>query len=64
MAPRVATLTKDNRVHWQKIVVGRTSAHEMEVLSGLQDNEVLILNLVDDLTEGIMVTVKPAVVTE
>jgi len=61
---RVATLTKDNRVHWQKIVVGRDFGDEMEVLSGLQDNDAVILNPVDDLTEGLMVTSKPAAVSE
>ena len=57
---KVATLTKDSRVHWQKIVIGRDFGTEMEVLSGLQDNDAVILNPVDDLTEGLTVLAKPA----
>ena len=34
---QVATLTKDDRIHWQKIQVGRDFGTEMEVLSGLED---------------------------
>lgn len=57
---RVATLTKDNHIHWQKIEVGRDLGNEMEVLSGLQDNDAVILNPVDDLAEGLAVLAKPA----
>ncbi|MFZ0712281.1 MAG: hypothetical protein WAM53_19730 [Terrimicrobiaceae bacterium] len=57
---QVATLTKDNRVHWQKIQVGRDFGTEMEVLSGLQDNGAVVVNPTDDLTEGLLVLPKLA----
>jgi RND family efflux transporter MFP subunit len=61
---KVATLTKDGRIHWQKIAVGRDFGTEMEVLSGLQDNDAVILNPVDDLTEGLTVVAKPAIASK
>lgn len=56
---QVAVLTKENRVHWQKIQVGRDFGDEMEVLSGLADNDAVILNPTDDLTEGLAVLPEP-----
>lgn len=51
----VAVLTKEDRIHWQKIVIGRDFGNEMEVLSGLRDNDAVILNPRDDLAEGLRV---------
>ena len=58
--PQVATLTKDGRIHWQKIQVGRDFGTEMEVLSGLEDGAALVVNPTDDLTEGLRVLARPA----
>lgn len=57
---QVATLTGNNRVHWQKIEIGRDFGNEMEVLSGLQDNDAVIVNPTDDLAEGLSVVATPA----
>ena len=57
--PQVATLTKDDRIHWQKIQVGRDFGTEMEVLSGLEDGAALVVNPTDDLTEGLRVLARP-----
>ena len=61
---QVATLTKDNRIHWQKIQVGRDFGTEMEVLSGLEDGAPVVVNPTDDLTEGLPVLARSAGGTE
>jgi RND family efflux transporter MFP subunit len=58
--PQVVTLTKDNRIHWQKIQVGRDFGTEIEVLSGLEDGAAVVMNPTDDLTEGLRVMARPA----
>src|SRR5947207_5555586 len=58
--PQIATITKDNRIHWQKIHVGRDFGTQLEVLDGLAENTKVVMNPTDDLAEGIQVQVKPA----
>jgi len=58
--PQIATITKDNRIHWQKIHVGRDFGTQLEVLDGLAENTKAVMNPTDDLAEGIQVQVKPA----
>src|SRR5437016_5722587 len=58
--PQIATITKDNRIHWQKIHVGRDFGTQLEVLDGLVENTKVVMNPTDDLAEGIQVQVKPA----
>jgi membrane fusion protein, multidrug efflux system len=58
--PQAATLTKDGRIHWQKIQVGRDFGTEMEVLSGLENGSAVVVNPTDDLTEGLRVLARPA----
>ncbi len=57
--PQVVTVTGDNRVHWQKISVGRDFGTQIEVLDGLKENTKVVMNPTDDLDEGIAVEVKP-----
>jgi RND family efflux transporter MFP subunit len=56
--PQVVTVTNDNRIHWQKISVGRDFGTRLEVLDGLAENTKVVLNPNDDLVEGIQVQVK------
>ena len=58
--PQVVTVTNDNRIHWQKISVGRDFGTQLEVLDGLAENAKVVINPNDDLVEGIQVQVKPA----
>jgi RND family efflux transporter MFP subunit len=58
--PQVVTVTNDNRIHWQKISVGRDFGTQLEVLNGLKENTEVVMNPTDDLREGIQVQVKPA----
>jgi RND family efflux transporter MFP subunit len=57
--PQVATVTKDNRIHWQTIRVGRDFGTQLEVLDGLAENSKVVMNPTDDLREGVQVQVKP-----
>src|SRR5438105_8802946 len=58
--PQVVTVTNDDRLHWQKISVGRDFGTQLEVLDGLAENTKVVINPNDDLVEGIQVQVKPA----
>jgi RND family efflux transporter MFP subunit len=57
--PQVATVVKDNRIHWQNIRVGRDFGTQLEVLDGLAENTKVVMNPTDDLREGVQVQVKP-----
>src|SRR5213595_235329 len=57
--PQVATVVKDNHIHWQNIHVGRDFGTNLEVLDGLTENTKVVINPTDDLHEGIQVQVKP-----
>ncbi|MEH1872731.1 efflux RND transporter periplasmic adaptor subunit [Nostoc sp.] len=52
---QVATLTKDQTVHYQKVAVGRDYGTEVEITSGLTGNESLIATPTVDQTEGLRV---------
>ena len=56
--PQVVTVTNDDRIHWQKISVGRDFGTQLEVLDGLKENAEVVMNPTDDLREGIEVQVK------
>jgi len=47
--PQVVTVTNDNRIHWQKISVGRDFGTQLEVLDGLAENTKVVINPSDDL---------------
>ncbi|WP_189523520.1 efflux RND transporter periplasmic adaptor subunit [Nostoc sp. PA-18-2419] len=52
---QVATVTKDQTVHYQKVAVGRDYGTEVEITSGLTGNESLIATPTVDQTEGLRV---------
>jgi RND family efflux transporter MFP subunit len=58
--PQVVTVTNDNRIHWQKISVGRDFGTQLEVLDGLAENTKVVINPTDDLVEDVQVQVKLA----
>jgi membrane fusion protein, multidrug efflux system len=55
---QVATIENADRIHWQKIRVGRDFGDRIEVLDGLKENTKVVMNPTDDLREGIQVAVK------
>ena len=42
----------DQRVHYRRVELGRDLGAEVEIVSGLNGNEPLIVNPADDLEEG------------
>ena len=54
---RVATVTKDNKLHFQTVRMGRDYGKEVEITQGLNANQPLVENPTDDLQEGMPVHV-------
>jgi RND family efflux transporter MFP subunit len=54
---QVATLTPDNHVELKSVNLGRDFGTELEVLSGLEPNEMVVLNPPDSLEAGVQVRV-------
>ena len=54
---QVATLDHDHRVHLKTITQGRDFGTEIEVLSGVDPGDVLVLNPPDSLTDGMQVRI-------
>lgn len=48
----IATLDPEHHVHFLKVSVGRDFGTEIEILSGLPDNAVVVVNPSDDVREG------------
>jgi len=57
---QVVVIADDNKVHWQRVTVGRDFGTRMEVTGGLKENARVVANPTDDLREGLVVTPKPA----
>ena len=56
---QVATLDAEHRVHLKTITQGRDFGTEIEVLSGITPDDVLVLNPPDSITDGAQVRVAP-----
>jgi RND family efflux transporter MFP subunit len=57
---QVATIDGQKRVRLKSIVQGRDFGNAIEILSGLEPDEVVILNPPDSLTDGALVRISPA----
>ena len=57
--PRVAVVDANSHVHLQPVTVGRDFGQNIELLSGIQAGDQLVLNPADSLAEGDAVTVRP-----
>jgi multidrug efflux pump subunit AcrA (membrane-fusion protein) len=49
---QVAVVRRDGTVHYQKVDVGRDLGSSVEILSGLDETERLVVNVPDSLREG------------
>lgn len=60
--PRVATVDSEDRVHFREIRIGNDTGSEVEVLSGLEPGELVIMNPTDAIRDGVRVAqaVSPA----
>jgi RND family efflux transporter MFP subunit len=57
---QVAVVGADQKVHFQKVAIGRDFGTEVEITSGLQGNEQLVVNPTDDVSQGVKVKAVPA----
>jgi RND family efflux transporter MFP subunit len=57
---QVATVDGQKRVKLKNIVQGRDFGNTIEILSGLQPDDVVILNPPDSLTDGVVVRIAPS----
>jgi hypothetical protein len=53
--PQVAVVTSDQKVHFQKVVIGRDYGNGLDIISGLEAGTTVIVNLADGLLEGAQV---------
>ncbi len=53
--PQVAVISEEGKVHFQKITLGRDFGPEVEVASGLNGGEMVVINPGDDVVEGELV---------
>src|SRR6185503_10586115 len=53
--PQVAVVTVDQKVHFQKVVIGRDYGNELDIISGLEPGATVIVNIADGLQEGAQV---------
>ncbi len=56
---QVATIDKQKRIKLKSIVQGRDFGNTIEVLSGIDADDVVVLNPPDSLTDGILVRIAP-----
>jgi len=58
--PQVVTVTRDQRAHFQKVVIARDYGHELDISSGIEPGDTLVVNVTDSLQEGARVRVQPS----
>jgi membrane fusion protein, multidrug efflux system len=58
--PQVAVVTNDQKVHYQKVVIGRDYGNELDIISGLEPGATVIVNVADGLQEGAQVRTQSA----
>ena len=56
----VAIVGANQKVHYQKVAIGRDYGTEVEITAGLEGNEQLVVNPTDEVGEGIRVKAVPA----
>jgi multidrug efflux system membrane fusion protein len=58
--PQVAVVTSDQKVHYEKVVIGRDYGNEVDIISGLEPGNTVIVNVADGLQEGAQVQTQAA----
>ena len=57
---QVVTVTKDQKAHFQKVVIGRDYGNELYISSGIEPGATLIVNVTDALHDGVSVRPRPS----
>lgn len=58
--PQVVIVTKDQKAHFQKVVIGRDYGNELDIISGIEPGATLVINITDALYEGAPVRARPS----
>jgi multidrug efflux pump subunit AcrA (membrane-fusion protein) len=58
--PQVVTVTKDQKAHFQKVVIGRDYGNELDISSGIEPGATLVVNVTDALRDGVSVRPRPS----
>jgi multidrug efflux pump subunit AcrA (membrane-fusion protein) len=58
--PQVAIVSGDQKVHYQKVVIGRDYGNQLDIISGLEPGATIIVNVADGLREGAPVHTQPS----
>jgi multidrug efflux pump subunit AcrA (membrane-fusion protein) len=58
--PQVVTVTKDQKAHFQKVVIGRDYGNELDISSGIEPGATLVVNVTDALHDGVSVRPQPS----
>lgn len=58
--PQVAVVTGNQKVHYQKVVIGRDYGNQLDIISGLEPGAMIIVNVADGLQEGAQVQTQAA----
>jgi multidrug efflux pump subunit AcrA (membrane-fusion protein) len=58
--PQVVTVTKDQKAHFQSVVIGRDYGNELDIISGIEPGSTLIVNITDALRDGAAVRPRPS----
>lgn len=53
--PQVAVVNSNQKVHYQKVVIGRDYGNQLDIISGLEPGTAVIVNVADGLQEGAQV---------
>ena len=58
--PQVAVVTGEQKLHYQKVVIGRDYGNQLDIISGLEPGATVIVNVADGLQEGAQVNTQGA----
>jgi membrane fusion protein, multidrug efflux system len=58
--PQVALVSNDQKVHYQKVIIGRDYGNQVDIISGLEPGATVIVNVADGLQEGAQVHTQAA----
>jgi hypothetical protein len=56
--PYAAVVGADHKIHFHRLVIGRDLGAELEVNSGLEEGDAVVLNPTDAIREGVVVETK------
>ena len=56
--PRVAVLDEEMWLHLQEVTIGRDYGKSIEIIHGLLDGQIVVINPTDRIKEGVKVTVR------